>query len=232
MVYKKYSILFQGKFNDTSKVKEFLESENVKIEKWGQDYVRFKNFDGVYKILQMSAHEDITFSHRFFTPWNTDFNKYLSQILNKIDQCLIDDCIRKVMEHLTWTELIHLAGFSERYYSLVEENFRSRFKTFQLTSTTFGMRIGVINLHYFLHLFGKSLTHFSFSLQSIKDYSFGLNVYGSFEKYMIICTIVNLTSTNLRTLDLDSFHLTDQEKGLTKSLFQMLEARNVEVNYN
>lgn len=201
-----------------------FELETIREEK---GYVRFKHFDDLYTALRYGANKGITFYHRFYVPWGTDD---LSQILTEMEEHLNDDCIRQVIDHLTWASLIYLSFFNSHYYSLVEEKFRSTFKIFNLTSSTFGTEIGILNLRQFFNLFGKSLTHFSFCLDSIKDFAFGLKLYDCFEKYAVIYTIVNLTGNNLKTLHLKSLKFTDQEKELTAGLLQILRDRNVEVS--
>lgn len=186
--------------------------------------IQFKNFEDAHKILQLAFHDNIKFWSGLFTPWESNAN--LSLIAQKMEEQLNDDCIRKVLEKLNWTELIQLARFSEHYCSLIQEK-SSRFKNFELTSTTFGNFINISNFRFFLQMFGKSLVNFTFSLDSMRTTNGVIyNTFHCFEKYAIIYLIVNFTGKSLKTLNLKSFAIKDPTAA---DLFRILEERNVKV---
>lgn len=179
--------------------------------------------------------QTIQFYHQFFTPLNAKKSQRLNDILLAIEEHLNEDCIREVLNHLSLLNLVIVAEFSDRFNSLVVEIFQSKFKHFEISSSTFDGKIGILNFHHFLELFGKALMHFSFSLRSIRSVIYGsgpgfrLCQYSILQKYAVIHSIVSLTGDRLETLSLDSFYLSDQEKLLTNHLFKILDDRNVKV---
>lgn len=166
---------------------------NFDVEEVGREFARVRSFDQAYSIMKTGRiGPNTTMHHDAYVP----FPKINDRIMSVMDDGLNDDCIRRVIAFLDLNHLTSIAEINEHFHSLASE----KFKNVNLSLSTLGSPIDLINLRYIFHLFGESMLNLSFSMDSIRVFLFGH--HNCFKRYAVLSLIRDLAGPNLKSITL------------------------------
>lgn len=127
---------------------------------------------------------------------------HLTKVLEVVDKRLNDDCVLMTMRHLNLIDLLHIAKYNHRFYTLAKQR-----KTVEILPSVIDQPIGLLTLKYALNIFGDVITKLDISIDAIKCDGFG--GHSSFLKYAIIHCIHEYTGPQLKIVSLKGFESED-----------------------
>lgn len=189
----------------------------------------FAQFEQAFNLITKgSSIAGVRLCHNWYSNWSWIAKDNLdSPFFEAIDDCLNDDCIHQIIDHLDCLHLIYFAHINQRFKVIVGKKL-SRLRIFPCTVGT----IQLMNFRYILYMFGSSVTELSLSL---KVFPSNFGYYTDATIRCILETIYHFTGPSLKKVIIHDLDFNPciklNEKRSFELEFRLFSERGIEMNF-